>query len=108
MFEATGIKEQYREVVIEEEEYDVSFIRRMYKNRVFKMIFTYQENDNESSYEIEREEYEKFDYNVIKSIVDRVVVAACDALVEGESIRGSWIIALRDYKDAIKRLLCLN
>ena len=87
-----------------EVECNVGFIRQMCKNSVFKMIFTHHKLEDKESWDIE--EYKRFDYIVIKSIADVVVVAACDALVEGESMGGSWIISLRDYKHIIKRILC--
>ena len=70
-----------------EVECNVGFIRQMHKNSTFKMIFTHYELEDEESCDIE--EYERFDYNLIKLIANRVVVAACDALVEGESMGGS-------------------
>jgi len=42
-----------------EVEYNMGFIRRIYKNGVFKMIFTHHKLEDKESYN--REEYERFD-----------------------------------------------
>jgi len=49
----------------------------------------YDELEDDSSIGSDQDEYEGFEYEIIRAIADGIAIAACDASIEGKYFRGS-------------------
>jgi len=85
-YKRTDINEQYRRIKpVEGCNYRV--LRRLYKNKVIKIMYKQEEDDDESSYDSDNW-YNK-ENRVVDAIRSNIVIAVCNALVK-DNIIGRW------------------
>jgi hypothetical protein len=99
-FIKSDISEVYKRYeIIDNYEYNLSFISRIHKNEVFKIHFKHKIN-NEEIENIEEEESEEkisFTPKIMRAIANGIALAARDALLEGSAVGACWVITNSNY-----------